>query len=479
MRVEPASPSRRGFLAAASSLALPGSSLPASPARPNILYIMTDQQHAGMMSCTGNRWLKTPAMDSLAAAGTRFELAYSANPVCVPARTSMMTGHYPSHFGIRGNQTPPLPPEALTHTLGNLFRAAGYRTVFGGKTHWPSPMTPENVGFEYLTRDERDELADKCAGFLRQRHDRPFLLVASFINPHDICYMAIDAYTKAEGLPRMYPKSTVERQRLAEASGFPAGVSRQEFFERHCPPLPRNHGPTKGEPGAFSRFGSFRGWARRHWSENDWRLHRWAYCRLTERVDAEIGRVLAALRAAALDRSTLVVFSSDHGDMDAAHGFEHKSLPYEESARVPFVLSWPGHVPAGRVDREHLVSSSVDLLPTVCDCAGIKPPPGLPGRSVRPIASAGKPAGWRRELVVECTGGRSLRTARYKYVIWEGPSPREMLIDLEKDPGEMTNLASEPAMAPVLADHRRRLRQQVEELGDTFGRSLLSAAPRG
>jgi choline-sulfatase len=464
---------RRSFLGAASSLALPLRSSHASPARPNILYIMTDQQHAGMMSCAGHRWLKTPAMDSLAAAGVRFELAYSANPVCVPARTSMMTGRYPSHFGIRDNNAPPVPREALASALGNLFRNAGYRTAFGGKTHWPRPMTPEAIGFDYITRDERDALAGQCADFLRQRHDRPFLLVASFINPHDICYMAIDAYTKANNLPPMYPKSTVERQRVAEASALPDGVTRERFFERLCPPLPPNHGPTRGEPAAFAGFGSFRGHVRRHWSDEEWRLHRWAYCRLTERVDGEIARVLAALRETGLDRSTVVVFSSDHGDMDAAHGFEHKSLSYEESARVPLMVSWPGHTAAGRVDRRHLVSSSVDLLPTLCDYAGIQPPPGLPGRSVRAIAAGGAPAGWRQDLVVECTGGRCLRTRRYKYTLWEGQEPREMLIDMEKDPGEMTNLASSPAWAPILADHRRRLRQRVEGIGDAFGRSLL------
>ena len=326
-------------------------------------------------------------------------------------------------------------------------------------------MTPESIGFEYLTGDERDKLAGKCAEFLAQRQDRPFLLVASFINPHDICYMAIDAYTKANNLPVMYPTSTVERQWLAEALVWPPGLSRQEFFARLCPPLPANHGPTLGEPGAFAEFESFRGYVRRHWSEEQWRLHRWAYCRLTERVDGEIARVLGALRKAGLDRTTVVVFSSDHGDMDSAHGFEHKSLPYEEAARVPFIVSWPGHVPAGKVDRRHLVSASVDLLPTVCDYAGISAPAGLPGRSVRAIASGDAPGDWRQDLLVEYTGGRCLRGRRYKYARWEGREPSEMLVDMEKDPGEMRNLASNPAMAAVLADHRERLLRRMEQLG--------------
>lgn len=463
---------RREFLAAASPFAVPAVRSRAPAPRPNILYIMTDQQHAGMMSAAGNPWLKTPAMDSLAAAGVRFERAYASNPVCIPARTSMITGRYPSFFGIQSNQADPLPDEAISQALGHLLRAAGYRTVFGGKTHWPRRLPAESVGFEYLTADEREELANRCAAFLRQRHERPFLLVASFINPHDICYMAIDAYTRAGNLPPMYPNSVIERKCLAEAMALPAGVSRREFFARLCPPLPPNHAPTRGEPPAFSQFGGFRGWVRKNWTEEDWRLHRWAYCRLSERVDREIARVLAALRDTGLDRSTLVIFSSDHGDMDSAHKFEHKSLPYEESARVPFIVSWPGKIPAGRVDRRHLVCASVDLLPTICDYAGATPPQGLPGRSLRPLLAGGSPRSWREDLVIECTGGRSVRTPRYKYTVWEGERPHEMLFDMEKDPGETTNVAQERSYASELAEHRRLLRRKVEELKDDYGRSL-------
>jgi arylsulfatase A-like enzyme len=160
-----------------------------------------------------------------------------------------------------------------------------------------------------------------------------------------------------------------------------------------------------------------------------------------------------------------VVFSADHGDMDSAHGFEHKSLPYEEAARVPFLVSWPGRVAAGKVDRRRLVSANVDLLPTLCDCAGIEAPARLPGRSIRPLASGKTPANWRQDVLVEFTGGRSVRSSRYKYSVWNAGERREMLIDMEKDPGEMKNLATDPAAAAVLADHRERLRRQSEAPG--------------
>jgi arylsulfatase A-like enzyme len=169
----------------------------------------------------------------------------------------------------------------------------------------------------------------------------------------------------------------------------------------------------------------------------------------------------------------VVIFSSDHGDMDSAHGFEHKSLPYEESARVPFAISWPGHVPVGRVDRKHLVSSTVDLYPTICDFAGAKLPEALPGRSLRPLAEKSSAAGWREDLVIECGDSRTLRSARYKYSLWEAPGVTETLFDMTKDAGEMRNLAAVPAAAGVLAEHRRRLRQQIEARVDEYGRSLL------
>lgn len=463
MRKPPAipahSPTRRRFLAAGATLPLAQAAHAAGSSRPNILYIMTDQQHAGMMSCTGNQWLRTPAMDSLAAEGTRFELAYASNPVCVPARTAMVTGRYPSYFGFEGNARPERPPEPaeLSTALGHLMRAAGYRTVFGGKTHWPRPMTPENTGFEYITGDERDGLADQCAAFLKEKHAQPFLLVASFINPHDICYMAIDAFTKANGMPLRYPQSNIERQRVAEASALPPGVSREDFYARHCPPLPANFGPTSEEPSALSSAGDFRDHVRKHWTAEDWRLHRWAYCRLTERVDSEIGRVLAALRNSDHYRNTLVIFTSDHGDMDAAHGFEHKSLPYDESARVPLIVSWPGQVPAGKIDSTHLISASVDLLPTLCEAAGAAIPSGMPGRSILPVAQGRTPRDWRQDVLIEFNGGTAVRSARYKYSRWKTGERREMLIDMQRDPGEMTNLSGDPKSAGILADHRQRL----------------------
>jgi choline-sulfatase len=458
----------------------------AAPPKPNVLLIITDQQHAGMLGCAGNQYLKTPALDGLAARGVRFELAYATNPVCVPSRVSMFTGRMPSYFGMRSNDEArnEVPPKILPHCMGRLFRDAGYRTVYGGKTHWLRGMTPRSIGFEPLTGNQREELAEASARFLKEKHEKPFLLVASFINPHDICYMAIDDYTRATKEPTLYPKSTVERKKLAEALEMPQGVSREEFFERWCPPLPPNYEVPRAEPQcvteAYLKRRSFRAYAREEWSDERWRLHRWAYCRLTEMVDAHIGKVLDALRASGLESDTLVVFTSDHGDLDAAHRLEHKSILYEEAARVPLLISWPGVVSPRRVDTEHLISVGLDLIPTLCDFAGIEPPAGLLGSSLRPLAEGRAVSSWRDQVVVESRAGRMLRTARYKYNVYESGEGREQLIDLQEDPGEMENLAASDEHRRVLDDHRRRLRRWVDSTGDAIGQAYVpQPAPPG
>lgn len=431
--------------------------------KPNILVIMTDQQQAGMLSCAGNPTVKTPMMDSLAATGARFELAYCANPVCVPSRVSMLTGVMPSRIGMETNEARKkgeLPRSLLPHAMGQVFSKAGYEAVYGGKQH--VPITIEEAGFRNIEKNSGPKLAETCAQFLRQKHDKPFLMVASFINPHDICFMAIsDAKNpgKIDG-----PKP------LLEALTLPTGMSQEDFFAKACPPLPANYAIPPGEPEAIlaADTRAFRTYARKSWTDEQWRLHRWAYARLTEQVDTEIGVVLTALRETGLDSNTLVVFVSDHGDMDASHRLEHKSVLYDEAARVPFIVSWKGVTKPGLVDREHLISTGQDLIPTLCDFAGITVPSALKGRSVRALAEGRTPSTWRDAQVVENGDSRMVRSARYKYIVYASGARREMLVDMKNDPGEMNNLAQDPASAPVLNEHRDLLKAWYQQNKETL-----------
>jgi len=430
---------------------------------PNLLVIVTDQQHAGMLSCAGNRWVKTPAMDSLAATGTRFEQAYATNPVCLPSRFSLLTGLYPSAVGVRHNGTKPTARvnDMPARSMGWLFRKAGYETAYGGKVHLPGPMrSVKALGFDTIARNERDGLADACVTFIRKTRAKPFLLFASFINPHDICYMAIRDHNPNSGLGRNMPKP------MFEAMKAPAGVSREDFIAKHCPPLPANFEPPAGESEAVTgllKLRPFRMNARKNWQADKWRIHRYAYCRLTERVDAQIAKVLDALRQSGLEDNTVVIFTSDHGDMDASHRMEHKTVFYEEAARIPLIVSQKGRTKPGAVDTTHLVSNGLDLLPTLCDYAHITPPGDLKGLSFRPLAEGKTPDTWRKELLVENEIGTMLRAENYKYSRHDKGANREMLMDLTADPGEMKNLASDPAHAKVLTDLRRRLTAQLKQ----------------
>ena len=446
--------------------------------RPNILFIMTDQQHAGMMSCTGNKWLKTPALDKLAASGVRFERTYACNPVCVPNRFSLQTGLMPSAIGMSHNgdsAQAAVTEKMLRQSLGRLFRDAGYETVYGGKVHLPRKMKGvENLGYRNLTNDRRRGLGDACAEFLKGRHEKPFLLFASFINPHDICYMAINDFNRTQQKAPIGNEDSKICEAVLDQARNTGDI--RAFVEKNCPPLPANHAVPEDEAECimekYINPRPFQAYTREKWTQDHWRLHRWAYCRLTEMVDAEIGIVLDALKESGLEGNTLIVFTSDHGDMDSAHKLEHKQVLYEESVRVPLIMSCAGRIPADVIDDTHLVSNGLDLLPTLCDYAGIKTPEELPGRSLRPLAE-GKAAEWRHFVVTESHYGRMLRTKRFKYCIYDSGSHREQLIDIVNDPGEMKNLAEVEDYKDVLDEHRRLLRGWVEKTGDKIGAKYI------
>lgn len=429
--------------------------------RPNILLIVTDQQSATMLSCTGNPWVKTPAMDSLMDEGMRFEKAYAANPVCLPSRFSLLTGYYPTAVGSRHNGQAKGAERFAPLAMGHAFRKAGYETAYGGKIHLPGAMNKiENCGFDFICKDQRDQLAAECAAFLKKPHEKPFLLVASLINPHDICFQAILAHNQKSHFSR----ANTAVNRMREAEKMPEGVSEEAFYKTHCPPLPANHEPTSPEPkgiavGLTDR--KFKPWIREHWGEKEWRLHRWTYCRLTEVVDRQVGVILKALKEAGLDDDTLVVFTSDHGDMDAAHRMEHKTWMYEEAARIPLIVRKPGLTKAGHVDREHLVSNGLDIFPTLCDLAGVTPPQELPGQSFAPLLDGSKPKAWRKNLMVEGQFSFGVTDGRYKYMLFDSAGPEEMLCDLKTDPGELKNIAADPACADVLARMRKALAAQA------------------
>lgn len=441
-----------------------------SAKRPNIIYIFTDQQSARMMSCAGNEWLKTPAMDYIAQNGIRFTRAYTTNPVCSPARVGMMTGRFPGSFNNNINgaparenwgsmRIPEVSQEVKDTTLAAYLKKADYDLVYGGKEHLPKSLTPTALGFNDICNDRRKTLADAAAKYIKQEHEKPYYMVVSLINPHDICFMALKKLTFDNAANFNGNGRAVKN--MTKAAQIPEGVSEEEFLEDLCPPLPPNYEPQKDEPKAISWLLTKRGFrmkARKNYTDNDWRLHRWTYCRLTELVDTRIQIILDALKESGQEEDTLVIFSSDHGDMDAAHRAEHKTMLYEEAANIPFMAMWKGHIQPGQVNDTSLVSTGLDLLPTVCDYAGIKGVADPRGRSLRPLFD-GKKNGWRSTLGVESQIGRMVVSEdKLKYIRYDAVGREEQLLDLNKDPFETRHFT----MVSEYGDRLEKLRNSFE-----------------
>ncbi len=439
----------------------------ASAAQPNVLYIMTDQQSADALSCRmGDRYLKTPALDSLAARGTFFTRAYAANPLCQPSRNSIFTGRYPHETKITDNTNIRLDPEEFV-TMGTYFQRAGYQTAYFGKWHlgYDESKTATH-GFETLDTGHLDaENAARATTFLAQKHAKPFLLVVSFLNPHNVCELARDQ----------------------ELNNGPIG---EPPPLAQLPPPPANLAPPRNEPDSMTLIrrgyhanpqfpvGSF--------TPERWQALRWGYYRLIEKVDAEIGKVLDALRAAGLEENTLIVFTSDHGECAGAHGLNQKTVLFEEAARVPLIVSGPGQRVARTSDK--FANTGIDLLPTMFDFTGLARPAKLTGLSLKPFTQGENVATWRDYVVVQnnmtqtalidgnvpTTEGRMIRTDRYKYCVYAHGQQRESLVNLQKDPGEMTNLARDPAHRETLLAMRERLRKWSVEHNDPLVATMLA-----
>ncbi len=473
---------RRTFLKSAGSmlagsilvprLTASGASTPPAN-QPNVIFIMTDQQFAEGMSCRmGKQLINTPALDSLAARGMVFTLAYTPNPLCMPARNSLFTGRYPHETGVTKNDAQVRVDPAEFPCMGTYFRQAGYETAYYGKWHLGFAQKDVRAhGFETppglvdKTQDQDARAAGSAVRFITQKHENPFLLVVSLLNPHNIC-----EYARGQELPC-----------------GPIGPTPEPA---QCPPAPANQAPPENEPDTMTTMrkgyhasplfpvGNF--------DAAKWRQVRWAYYRMIEKVDAEIGRVLQALRQAGLEEKTLIIFTSDHGECAGAHGFNQKTVFYEESVHVPLIVAQKGVTKQGTSDK--MVNTGLDILPTMLDFVGIGQPKKLTGRSLKPLSLGEPVAQWRDHLVLEnhmdqagrvgdiqpAVQGRLVRTERYKYCVFSQGNRRESLVDLQADPGETRDLAQDPAHRRVLLEHRALLTKFAREHNDPLAASLLA-----
>jgi arylsulfatase A-like enzyme len=284
-------------------------------------------------------------------------------------------------------------------------------------------------------------------------------MVASFVNPHNICQWA-----RGEALPD-------------GAIGTPPPVDQ-------CPPLRANHEPQKNEPDGVATmrksYHNTKTFPVGNFDAKKWREYIWAYYRMIEKVDALIGQVLGPLRESGQEDRTVVVFLADHGDCQGAHRWNQKTVLYDEAARVPLIVSYKGVTKPGVSGR--LAHTGVDLIPTLCAYAGIPAPEGLPGLSLKDTANGKGGKDPREYLVVSnkmvqggpvdgripVLEGRMVRSRRYKYCIYSEGRRRESLVDMEKDPGEMENLAENSAYRDILESHRGMLAGFRKNTNDPF-----------
>lgn len=463
---------RRTALGALGGLAAAGFPHIARPQhrRPNVLFIMTDDQRWDAMSCAGNKILRTPNMDRLAQEGLRFTEAFVTNALCSPSRGTILTGLYSHAHGVTTNS-------GLSHyfrvgqvTFPMLLQQAGYYTAVLGKWHIASPPSGfdhwcilpgqgayhdpvmiANGGRVRFRGYVEDVIGDQVLETLRNRpKDRPFCMLYQPKAPHR-------AWLPAQRFEKMYDHVVIPEPPTfnVDLSNRPAAVRNSDMQVRDMPDF-RERGVPTGLPSEERKRRNFQVFLK-------------SYYRTLLAVDENLGRVLDHLDKEGLAENTLIIYTGDNGFFLGEYGMFDKRLMYEPSIRVPMLVRYPGAVKGGRVDTEHMVLNN-DVAHTVLDYCGVAAPPVTQnhGASWRPILE-GRTAAWRESWLYEyfeypavhCAGKhRGVRTKRWKYIHYIQEPQEYELFDLQNDPEERRNLYHDPAYKGQVS----KLREELERL---------------
>lgn len=467
--------------------------------RPNILFIMTDQQRWDCLGANGNKLIKTPNLDRLASEGANFTRAFVASPVCVPSRISFFTGRYAHSHRNRVNYTPLDHSEIL---LQARLKEAGYQTAVVGKLHYfpPTPEEAQRTGFDHVELHDAVQFTDRFSDYVKWRQAND--------PQREIYYRATaknipagqNPFRAAIAEPYTETAWTGQRSRaeLAElAKGPQPFFLHVSFWKPHAPfevpapwdalyndveipvperftqddlkklPLPLQKLATRDKGGLLQIDRPRLEW-----------MYRSYYAAISQ-IDAEVGLLLQALEDSGQAQNTIVVFTSDHGDQLLEHGIMGKNCFFESSVRVPFMLRYPGHIQPA---RHHDLIETIDLAPTLFELIGLPEPTEFQGRSFAPlIAEMGRPytphdAVFSENIIPEViTGGaenypfekgkgvdgiphpdaKMVRTDRWKYCYY-GDGDAE-LYDLKNDPREETNLAGRPESRDLEFEMRTRI----------------------
>ncbi|MBT3359299.1 MAG: sulfatase-like hydrolase/transferase [Rhodospirillales bacterium] len=430
--------------------------------RPNILFIMSDQHTQRVMGCYGDDVVATPNLDRLANCGVTFDAAYTPSPLCVPARMSFLTGRYPNRQSCWTNSDMlPSDQPTIAHCLG----AAGYNPILVGRMH--------SIGPDQLRGFVRREVGDHSTnwiggvphslGVLNKTND-PYRVSLDKSGAGQSSYECHDDDVTAATLQVLDEIAEARKGGDAEPFALSVGylmphqpfVARPEFYDRYkgrvgLPDIPavENEHPYMTEWRDFTGISDV---------PDDTAVRaRTAYYALVEEMDAMIGCILDKLEELGLAENTLVVYTSDHGDQLGERGLWWKQTFYDESAKIPLLMSWPGTLPQGQ--HRGQVVNLIDLAATLLEAADAPPLPDADGRSFLQVARDGNRP-WIDETFSEyCTDGvapwtlptptrqRMIRTDRWKLNYYDGY--RAQLFDMQNDPGETRDLALDPEFADL------------------------------
>lgn len=430
--------------------------------RPNVLFIAIDDQNDWIGAFGGHPLAKTPHIDTLAARGTAFLNAHCQAPLCNPSRTSLMLGLRPTTTGIYGLAPwfRSLPEWRDRVTLPQHFHAHGYRTLTAGKIYHGGAGGPQqrakefdvwgNAGgigvkpekklipatpmgnhplmdwgvFPHRDEDKGDyQVASWAVQQLKDApRDQPFFLAAGFFLPHVPCYATQKWFD-------LYPDddSVLPLVNDADRDDTP----RFSWYLHWNLPEPRLK------------------WVREN---NQWRNLVRSYLACTSFVDAQVGRLTAALDEAGLADNTVIVLWGDHGWHLGEKGITGKNSLWDRGTRVPLIFAGPGIAQGGRCAQP---AELIDIYPTLNELCGLKARTDLEGVSLVPQLRDAATKRDRPAITSHNQGNHGIRTERWRYIRYADGS--EELYDMQSDPHEWTNLATMPAHASVLAEHRRWL----------------------
>jgi len=433
--------------------------------RPNIIFFLSDDHRNDLMGCAGHPILKTSTMDRLARQGVRFENMFVTTSICAASRASLFTGLYErTHkFTFR---TPPIAAKYCDASYPASLREAGYRTGFVGKFGVSVPRDRLAKMFDYhrplgrnpyfkklpdgSRRHVSEIIGDHAIEFLRQQKaGTPFCLSVSFNAPHAEDGDKENHYPWPRTVDGLYENLTVPPPHLSDPAVF---ESQPEFLKK-----------------SLNRQRWFWRWD----TPEKYLKNVKGYFRMISGVDQVMGRVLDELKKLGLADNTVVIFSGDNGYYLGSRGFAGKWSHYEESLRVPLIICDPRlpQVQRGMVVQHTVLN--VDIAPTIVALAGLVVPTLHQGRSLTPLVQGKAVPDWRTDFFCEhlfdhgaIPKWEGVRAQQWVYArYFEQSPPYEFLHDLKADPGQLKNLAFDPAFANVLD----RMRRRCNELRDQYG----------